>query len=49
MTFNLVTLLTAGYETTSSALTFCCFVLANNPNELTKLQDELDANFNSKV
>jgi cytochrome P450 len=39
--------LVAGFETTSSALTYCFFVLAHHPDELEKLQEEIDAHFSS--
>nr|UOU03275.1 cytochrome P450 3045B1 [Brachionus rubens] len=40
--FNLVGFLLAGFETTSSALNYSFFILANHPDEMKKLQDELD-------
>nr|ATW72301.1 cytochrome p450 CYP3045B3 [Brachionus calyciflorus] len=40
--FNLVGFLLAGFETTSSALNYSFFILANHPSELKKLQEELD-------
>jgi cytochrome P450 len=33
----------ASFEATASTLTSCCFVLANNQEELKKLQAELEA------
>ncbi len=32
----------AGYETTSTALTYICFILAKHPLEQQKLIDEID-------
>lgn len=40
--FNLVGFLLAGFETTSSALNYSFFILANHPEEAGKLQQELD-------
>ena len=42
---SLVQFLLAGYETTSTALSYCLFVLSTNPNEMAKLQEEIDAAF----
>ncbi|CAF4002136.1 unnamed protein product, partial [Rotaria sordida] len=36
----------AGYETTSTALAYACYVLATNPNEQIKLQEHIDSHFN---
>jgi cytochrome P450 len=44
---NLVNSLIAGFETTSSALTYSFLVLAHHPEELEKLQEEIDARFSS--
>ncbi|CAF4053491.1 unnamed protein product, partial [Rotaria sordida] len=38
--------LIAGYETTSTALAYACYVLATNPNEQIKLQEHIDSHFN---
>ncbi|CAF4004958.1 unnamed protein product [Rotaria sp. Silwood1] len=38
--------LIAGYETTSTALAYACYVLATNPNEQRKLQEHIDTHFN---
>lgn len=49
---NLVTFMLAGYETTSTALSYCMFVLATNQEEQKKVREEIDANFselNSKA
>nr|QEV83812.1 cytochrome P450 [Brachionus rotundiformis] len=43
--FNLVGFLLAGFETTSSALNYSFFILANHPEEVAKLQQELDSFF----
>nr|AUX14916.1 cytochrome p450 CYP3A177 [Kryptolebias marmoratus] len=39
----------AGYETTSSSLTFLAFNLATNPEVMKKLQEEIDATFPNKA
>lgn len=41
----MVGFLLAGFETTSSALNYSFFVLANHHDELLKLQEELDLHF----
>ncbi len=43
--FNLVGFLLAGFETTSTALNYCFYVLANHREELDKLHEELDLHF----
>mmetsp|Transcript_11015 Transcript_11015/g.32867 ORF Transcript_11015/g.32867 Transcript_11015/m.32867 type:complete len:608 (+) Transcript_11015:40-1863(+) len=40
---DLMTMLIAGHETTASALTWCVFELAQNPDLLAELRAELDA------
>ena len=35
----------AGYDTTSNALTYCSYILAKHPEELSKLQEEIDGMF----
>ena len=35
----------AGYETTSTALSYSCFVLATNQAEQQKVRDEVDSYF----
>lgn len=42
---NLIAFLLAGFETTSTTLSYSFWVLAQHPEELKKLQDELDSNF----
>ena len=42
---NLATLMVAGYDTTSTGLSYSMYVLAKNPEERVKLQDEIDAKF----
>lgn len=37
--------LLAGYETTSTALSYCFYVLAKHPSEMIKLQNEIDSAF----
>lgn len=39
----------AGYETTSSALSFALYLLATHPDVQKKLQDEIDAALPDKV
>ena len=41
----MVAFLIAGFETTNSAFNFCCYMMAKHPEELKKLQDEVDATF----
>ena len=43
-----MTFLVAGYDTTSNALTYCSYILAKHPEELAKLQDEIDEKFNAE-
>lgn len=42
---NMVLFLLAGFETTSSALSYCSYLLAQHQNELEKLVEEVDSNF----
>ncbi|KAL3996729.1 nuclear GTP-binding protein [Sarotherodon galilaeus] len=44
-----MTFLFAGYETTSSSLTFLSYNLATNPQVMKKLQEEVDATFPNKA
>ncbi|CAF5035256.1 unnamed protein product [Rotaria sp. Silwood1] len=43
---NIYFFMIAGYETTSTALAYACYVLATNPNEQRKLQEHIDTHFN---
>ena len=45
MKLNLATFMVAGYDTTSTALSYSMYVLVKNPEERIKLQDEIDAKF----
>jgi len=42
---NLVGFMLAGYETTSTALSYCSFVLATNQEEQQKVREEIDQYF----
>lgn len=39
----------AGYETSSSSLTFLAYNLATNPHVMKRLQEEVDSTFPNKV
>ncbi len=41
--------LIAGYETTALTISNCCYTLATKPDELQKLQDEIDSNIDQNV
>ncbi len=43
---NLLLFLLAGFETTSTTLSYCFWVLAQHPNEQNKLHDEIDSHYN---
>lgn len=40
---NLVLFLLAGFETTAVTLSHCAFILAKHPEEMAKLQTEIDS------
>ncbi|CAF1089703.1 unnamed protein product, partial [Rotaria sordida] len=46
---NILLFMVAGYETTSTALAYIFYVLATHPKEQQKLQDHVDAYFNSDI
>lgn len=46
---NTIAFLLAGYETTATTLGYCMYVLATHPEELKKLQDEIDSSFGQKT
>ena len=41
--------LLAGFETTSSTLSYATWVLISKPEEMKKLQEEMDATFNVNI
>jgi cytochrome P450 len=43
---SMVGFMIAGYETTSTTLTYCTYILAKHPDEQQKLFDEIASNFN---
>ncbi len=49
MQANSFIMLTAGYETTSTALGFAAYELALNPTVQRRLQQEIDEHFADKV
>ena len=46
---NLILFFVAGFETTYSTLDYCIYVLTNYPEEMKKLQDEIDSKFDDDV
>ena len=42
---NLATFMVAGYDTTSTGLSYSLYMLVKHPEERVKLQDEIDAKF----
>ncbi|CAF4677815.1 unnamed protein product [Rotaria sp. Silwood1] len=46
---NILLLMVAGYETTSTALSYISYILATHPNEQVKLQENIDAYFNPET
>ncbi|CAG8047525.1 unnamed protein product [Penicillium olsonii] len=47
MVDQMLTFLAAGHETTASALTWCCYLLHQNPEYQTRLREEIRANIPS--
>ena len=45
----MVVFVLAGYDSTSTALTSCIHVLANYPDEMKKLQEEIDMLYSNEV
>ncbi|CAF3661987.1 unnamed protein product [Rotaria sordida] len=46
---NIALFMIAGYETTSTALSYIAYALATHPNEQRKLQEHIDAHFESNT
>jgi len=46
---NLMQFFLAGFETTFTALNYCIYVLSKHPEEMQKLQDEIDSYFADMV
>jgi cytochrome P450 len=42
---NLLEFMLAGFKTTNMTLVFCVFALVCHPEEMTKLQEEIDSEF----
>ena len=42
---NLIDFLLAGFETTYTTLNYCFYALTKYPDEMVKLQDEIDSKF----
>jgi cytochrome P450 len=46
---NLTMFLAAGFETVYNALNYCFHVLATHPDEMKKLQEEIDTLFSDET
>ena len=46
---NMILFMIAGYETSSTALTYCTYMLAKYPEEQLKLFSEIDSHFNQDL
>ena len=46
---NLTLFMLAGYETTSSSLTYICYILAKHSDEQQTLVDEIESHYNSET
>ena len=44
---NMILFMLAGYETTSTTLSYCTYILAKHPEEQQKLADEINSVFNT--
>ena len=45
---NLLQFIAAGFETVFTAINYCFYVLATHPDELKKLQEEIDSNLDQE-